>query len=335
MFIFFTLSLGLLAATFLAPNKQTLAFILSFIVLFILFAFRGIEVGTDTINYAYYFDSYYDSEWMRSAMEPGWVLVNDIASYFGWDYRGVMILSSLLCLFPVYYAAGKHSKNAMLTILLYFLLYHYLRSFNITRQYIAVGFGLLSIISFVNKKHVFFVLLLFLSFLFHKSALLLFLLYFVKFIPSQFFINVLLVAFTFAVGLFGPTVLYKLISLTSYAKYLLNYEYGNFIGNAAAGLLLNSYFMLVLYLGKNLRVENKVFILFVLIFNLTLRLPFADRALLYFSIYQIVYFTYVASEVKGVNNKLFFYFSIIIYAYFVFFRSFGGGEILPYSNILL
>lgn len=335
MFIFFTLSLGLLAATFLAPNKQTLAFILSFIVLFILFAFRGIEVGTDTINYAYYFDSYYDSEWMRSAMEPGWVLVNDIASYFGWGYRGVMVISSLLCLLPIYYAASKHSKNAMLVILLYFLFYYYLRSFNITRQFVAVGFGLLSIISFLNRRNIFFLLYLFIAFLFHKSALVLLFLYSIRFIPSQFIIYALLIAATFVVGLFGPTVLYKIISLTPYAKYLLNYEYGNFLGNAAAGLLLNSYYLIALYYGKNLEKENKVFLLFVLIFNVTIRLPFAERLLLYFSIYQIIYFTYVLNDIKNVENRMFFYIMIIVAAYFVFFRSFGAGGIFPYSNILI
>src|SRR5690554_4701797 len=163
MFLIVGVSLFLMLGSLAPRKKQAALLFFSFSLLFFLSAFRDVTVGTDTLHYEqYFFEISSGTEWLRLAIEPAWVLLNDFVIYFDGSFRHVIVFSTLLTLLPVYYVASRHSKNPMFTVFLYCTLYFYWYSFNITRQSIAFGLILVSMIFILNRRYVIFVYLFFL-----------------------------------------------------------------------------------------------------------------------------------------------------------------------------
>lgn len=341
MFLFISISFCLLLTSIIPTRRQKPFLFLSFILLFILFAFRDISVGTDTINYEERFYRYQDIEWLRDLLDPGWVLISDLTLFLGFDYRGLMVISALLCMLPIYYVANKHSKNPMLTITLYVVLYFYLQSFNITRQYIAVGIVFLSVSFLLSGKRKSFIAGIIIACTFHKSAIIASLFYFYKKLPDKLYSQIILIIFSLIIGIFGFPLLQKVISILGYGRYiyLYGYEFGNVLGNLSSAVIFNLFFIALLIKGHKFNDYSKILFLYVLIFNLCLRMPFGGRIELYFSIMQILIYPYVLFTVLKSNKnsnfeKSFYLFMILLFCYANFLMKLGDGEIFPYNNIL-
>src|SRR5690606_40670436 len=68
----------------------------------------------------------------------------------------LLMVSTLLIIIPVFYVAKRYSLNPMLSIFLFFVLYIYLQSFNITRQSVAISVVFLSYIFLIERRHIWF-----------------------------------------------------------------------------------------------------------------------------------------------------------------------------------
>src|SRR5699024_1308917 len=100
-------------------------------------AFRGLNVGTDTIHYFEIYNTI--ARGGKTFTEISWKYLNVLVANVFDDFRYVLILSSLLILGPIFYMVKKISTNPLLSIFIYFTIYLYLQSFNIIRQLIAVS----------------------------------------------------------------------------------------------------------------------------------------------------------------------------------------------------
>ncbi|MGO2134766.1 MAG: EpsG family protein [Marinobacter sp.] len=323
----------------LVPRKEQAPFLFfSFFFLLFLSAFRALTVGTDTVHYEHYFlEIASGTEWLRHAIEPGWVFINELVIQLGGDFRDVLVLATLLTVAPVFYVASRYSKNPMFTIFLYCTLYFYWYSFNITRQSIAVGFVLVGVMFFVHGRSLAFSLFVLLASMFHYSALFSLIFLFAKKVPNKRFHLVLLVFVSMLLGLIGVDLIISLIGQTGYKNYIYSYGSGNVSGNLYYLLILNSFFVFVVFFVKSVSVEVKLFFVFVLVQNLLVRIPFGDRLVLYFSMIQVVFFPYFLGNIRSKDAylKIVVSFVVVVYAFVILYQKLGAGQILPYKNVLL
>lgn len=149
--------------TFLTENNELIIFPQSgnprylwflYIIFISIFAFRGIDVGGDTIKYVTEFlsDTYRDRE-------IGYVLFCDAIKIFGNSPFVYIFFTSLVSIIPFLLLLHKHSDNPTLSLLYVFCFYNLIICFEThVRQNIGTGFILLSIylwelVSFKSKKY--------------------------------------------------------------------------------------------------------------------------------------------------------------------------------------
>src|SRR5690554_6650053 len=300
----------LLALTYVSSffNRyiRGLFIIATLLLLILLFAFRGEHVGTDTLNYILHYQyAVSDSTWFRSSIEPGWYYLNKLSSLLGMGYRGAFLITITLVLSAIFFAARRFGVRVLLVLFFFIGLYYYFRSFNVTRQVLASSIGLLG--------------------LSYKKP------------PQGIEHRIFLIAAAFVIGLFGTNLLLYLGSFTRYAKYFINYEFGTLMGNGAKALIYNSFFIILLFIRNKNDKFSQFFFVYILMFNILLRVPFGDRLLYYFSFFQIIFYAKVIEEYLQTKRKreLFLSLLVTLFTIYSFFSTFGAGEILPYTNELL
>src|SRR5690606_23297648 len=145
--------------------------------------------------------------------------------FIGGNFRYVLVVSSLLVLWPVFYVAKRHSVNPMLTIFLFFAFYIYLQSFNITCQAISVSIILMSYVFLLEGRKKLFCLCILLATSFHLTALLCLPLLFVNRLPNNTWFYLTSLAFSLIVGIvFSGPLLNFSATLMGYDRYLDDFE---------------------------------------------------------------------------------------------------------------
>lgn len=340
MLLFYGLSVFLLLGALIPKKKQGFYLLISFFILFVLSAYRDINVGTDTKNYEFLFGQLESGvDWIRYAIEPGWVFLNEFVISYGGTYRDLIIISSLLVLVPIFFVAKKYSHNPMLTISIFYLLYFYFFSWNGTRQSIALSLFLVALMLLLKSRRLWFVCIVVFAALFHESILLTLPLIFINKVPTNKTKLLIYIFIAMVLGICGIGYLSSIAKITGYAIYIQEYASGNILGNLLFLLIFNSFFAFILFTSPKVTIEFKLFFVFILILNLTIRLPLGDRVVMYFSIYQILFYPYYLITLKNRSADSVFisYIFIILFIYVMFMQKIGSGsgEIIPYTNILL
>lgn len=316
----------------LSLTRSRLILIISFVVLFILSAFRSEVVGTDTKGYLMLFERMQMGIEIRQ--EILWRYLNQFVIFIGGGFNSLLILSSLLILVPIYLVIRSHSPYKLFSLFLYYALYFYFFSLNITRQSIAVSLTLLAVIYLIDnkkKKFIFFVLL---ATGFHTTAILSLLLLFIDRIPNKDRLLLIVSGITIFIGIFLSGFIFSLAGSTfGYLQYVEGYELGTIPGNFVYLLILSSFLYFLMKTSDYRGRLFKLFYVFIIVSNLVIRIPFGDRIVLYFAIIQIIYLPYYLYVTK-LEPKQLAIFVVVLYAFAMFFRKFGAGEILPYYNTL-
>lgn len=335
MLLFLSISFLLLLGTLLPKEKQNVYLLISFIVLFILSAFRDVSVGTDTYNYETTFNNLENGiYWVKEHIEPGWVFLNELTLYFGLGFQSLLFLVSFITLAFVFTVAVKNSPNPMLTIFLYYNLYFYFLSFNISRQMLAASIICFSFFYLLRKQYLVFISFVLLSSLFHISSLVAILFVFWDFINLKKINYIFLIILSFFIGLFGYDFIYLILDrfVVEDFSYIRDENSGNILGNALYLILFNSFIFALMMPFRKIDNYFKHILLFAIIMNLIIRVPFGVRLLIYFSIYQIIFYPYFIELLKGREVKIFYLSLILLFSYFILLYNFGYGGILPYSN---
>lgn len=115
--------------------------------------------------------------WMY-AYESGYVVVNWICSHIGLSFHGFFVVYAAVSVFVLARFVYKYSKLPWLTFLIFMSLGGYIYFFGIIRQTIAALILLISVDAIKDKKLFRFLVLVFIAFTFHRTALLFLPLYF-------------------------------------------------------------------------------------------------------------------------------------------------------------
>lgn len=141
----------------LIPSVKSLMkvkFILIWLTLSVPMGLRGYSVGTDTLLYKGIFERLGQSSF-SSYNESSWFFLmwNKVIYYFSSEYGVYLLITALLTNYLILKAILIFNNDKFSSsIYLYYILYFYYTSFNISRQYLAIAFILFGSAMLYRKK---------------------------------------------------------------------------------------------------------------------------------------------------------------------------------------
>ena len=153
-------------------------FMLIFLIMLML---RGILCGADTPSYIRIFNEYNNYSLLELLVnyenEYGYKVLNKLIGLSTDNAQWVFVITSLMCVLPLWYFYKNESENPMLTIALFLTVAPFTMYFSGVRQAIAMGLGVVCWYVSKRKRLVWFILLVLLAMQFHTSAFMLFFMY--------------------------------------------------------------------------------------------------------------------------------------------------------------
>jgi len=158
---------------------EKLFYNLMWFIFVLLFGLRY-RVGGDTINYMIVYDSMPTiSELIKHGfrigkLQPLWQILCAFAKSIHPDFVVLQIIHAIIVNTIIFKFIKANTKYYFTGILLYFLYYSFYFNVEILRESLAISFFLLSLNSFLRKKWFIYYIWVTISFLFHYSAIILF-----------------------------------------------------------------------------------------------------------------------------------------------------------------
>ena len=122
-----------------SKSKKTyyIFLVLSFLLPFLISAFRGIKVGTDTSKtYVEIYNAVINKIPVR---DFGFGFLTKISIILFKNFQGILIVTSFIFMFLSYYSIIKYSNKPVLSLILFFTTNVYFVSMNMIRQSIATA----------------------------------------------------------------------------------------------------------------------------------------------------------------------------------------------------
>ncbi len=151
-----------------------------FFIFLILLSLRSVQCGIDLKNYLHFFNQVKGVGFVglfSKYLEPGYFVLAKFTQIFTDSFQVLIAMISLLTVIPLWKMYRKETTNAYLTVVLFATVAPFTVYFSGLRQILAVTLGIPAYYYTKKKKLVQFVLIVALAFVFHQSALLLFILY--------------------------------------------------------------------------------------------------------------------------------------------------------------
>lgn len=299
---------------------------------------RGIDVGVDTSTYLSIYNDIGKIGYMLY-LEPGWNALNIFAHWLGLSFNGLLFMTAVIMLLPIFYLSKKLSYNPYFPIFIYFALHVYDASFNAMRQYTSLSYVLLAYYFYTRKSWIKLVLSLIFAISLHKSNLLVVpvligLGWFSCSNTKKVFSYLIL---SFLIGCLVNDSFFSLI-LMDYSHYIDSglYRDSSLLATIFSLLVSVFSFMLFTLIPKEKRnlLWCKLYIISLIVLLLTFRLEYGARIYVLFSISQLFFIPYlikVQRRVKDTSLK------VILYSYYVviYMRMWllNANDIMPYTNV--
>lgn len=332
MLLYSFIWLFLLIVFFVKP-KNSFAYYLSVIFLVLLAGLRDVTVGTDTPTYYDIFRWISDND--STYVEPGWFLLNKLIIWIGGDFTTLLLTTSILTFIPLIYVSNRHLKYRNKILFLFYSMFFYLNTFNGMRQYLAVSIGLMVFELYRQKKVLYALLLTTLAFTIHFSAIFLLLLFMVNVFNCNSIKLFVALFISFVIGCIADDSFF-LIFLGKYANQFEKYGYRGDSFLVYFLTFIMNFMTVFVYKTKSKNIDEfwfKVFVIGIILLNLTFRLELGARLILYFTIAQIVFFPmYMEKQSRIINSFVLIYFSLLFFRNFIGTET--GGDIIPYKSVL-
>lgn len=278
-----------------AQNKKIELFLLICLTLFLIII-SGFRIDntlySDEWNYRYMFNQYIDIPFnsldLNITSEPGFsVLVWVLARLFG-DSQSLILICAIITNISFVKFLYTHSEDFRLTMFLYISAGYYFTSMNIMRQYLAISillFGFKYLETTQLKKFIIFV---FGAFLFHKSAFIVLIVYFIVHskivrqhkLISLFIVGIIMINFNSLINILENT------AYGNYADTFLDSGYG--VGFTRV-LFWSMIFLFIIFKSK--LISNKVMNYSVFFNNMVVSFSINLISLLYVYVSRLDYFS--------------------------------------------
>lgn len=316
---------------------------IGFFFMIIFLAFRS-DFGNDLQTYKEWFYEWRDIDLFQAILldqknESGYVILNKFVGFFGGFNLLLLVLGVFVCVGFYRFILRYGTKNNLwLSVLIYLIFTElFLIESTAIRQSIATVFMLFSLKFIIQRRLVPFVLITFLATFFHKSAYMLFLLYF---IPLLRFTNPASLRITYIILFFLSLVVPELIinyfdtSLDDFSVIGLTYS-ETYLKKATTGIGFGTIFLTIIFgyiLLSDLIRHPKyslffhMAIIYFFIQNLSNVMPMISRFNLYLAPAFIIVVPKLFSDYKTANTKLLFI-SIVLFYYSFSFVSFFNNPL--------
>lgn len=222
--------------------------------LFILTAFRDINIGADTYSYYRTYNLISQCPDLKNAlissrMEKGFILINYLVSKNDSSYLGFQIVITLVIYISLFFLINKYSVNVGFSLFAFLSLRMAFGPMNTIRMWAAIAIILFANRYLINRQLLKFSILIIMASLFHTSALIYFVMYFVydKKIEKK---NVVVIVITsLGIGIVGRPFFAILTDMIGKYSGYLDSEYFTSENNIAVylNLLIDVCFALFLY----------------------------------------------------------------------------------------
>lgn len=342
LLIYSYLFMSILGMVNILKKNSNFFLIISFIFLSVLIGFRNMG-GSDFLLY----ESQYVQQFDAERWERGYIWVSQFISSFGFDYQIFILIISSFCLFILHYSIKRYSPLVIFSVVLYMALFLVYYNAIALRQMFALTFVVFSF-QFIEKRQLVpFVILLCLSYFFHKSALVFILAYpfcvYYRFGPLTVSLILLM---SFVLSLFDFNFLFSLLS-NEEAQELMRERFLNYTETESASSITSylkiSIVLFFIFIRYKEMIKKPYFDLFVKLYFIYICLFIAFdkwsimmRVYSYFEISYIFIIPMVVNNMplKNIINKILLYFIVVLFfgsAYVMNILNFDNGDLLKYS----
>ena len=324
--------------------------VLLFLILFMFTSLRPGLGGWDYKNYETFFNQIPDLfniefDFLFFHYEPLYTLANSFVKLFTDNFVVFIVIYTFLTHLLMFQVIKKYSINFFYSIFIYFSTYYLWHNFTLLRQNVAILIFWFSLEYIREKKFVKYLLLIIIASLFHNSAIVLILFYFIIELMDKFSIKKNVWLFIF-LSLLKPAsdfllrYIYKILSYFNIGRSNLE----AYLSSTERGV--NEFFILevlliivFVYLKRNdsLIKNNKLFVnLLLLSFVIVVwfsNYEIAVRFVEYFRIYYFVLIPILIKTIKNIYLKYSLFFITIFYFLFRLYRylnTFDSGSLKNY-----
>ena len=325
-------------------NKSIFFLFLSCCTLWGVAAIRG-HVGLDYDSYSYKIGLITD--WEKIFLyEPGFGALSLFVNKLGLDFHALMFVMSLGTGIFLWISIYRDAKNFSLSLLGVFAVNYYFMSFSVIRQFFAISIVLLSVPYIVKRKFIKFLLVVFAACLFHYTAIIFILLYFLvpRKIGKVFTYKNLIVTLVLLIGLaYLENLLNAILPIVgnfkeNYSGYTLD---SNSEKSFRSVIFIMPIILFAFYYNKKLVQCNKTNVVYIwMSFLLFLTScigvisPSFSRFHYYFSFSIVILFSYLSSLFKG-GLLLLNVILVLIYYFWSIYNVFQyqWNDFLPYHTM--
>lgn len=184
LFVYFILMLNAFLSHGLSEKGKKYLYIINCLILLGLVILRNPADTTwpDTGNYLNHFLFFSKNDSLKTSFmtgwEPGIIVLAKIASFISTDKQFYIVVFGIIILVPIFYMIWKYSENAILGIAVFYAM-GFLTSTSIYRQWIAIAILTYSIKYIENRQLWKFLRTIVIAFLFHRTAIIFVVAYFI------------------------------------------------------------------------------------------------------------------------------------------------------------
>lgn len=331
--------------------------ILLFGIFVMLFLFAGLryETGFDYHSYKYYFDTVSTiSDVFKGNidMEKGYLLLNVIIKKLNVNFNGILIVMAFMSLIILFSSYKKYTGYYIIAILIYLVRFYFIRDMGQIRQSLACAIIMFSLKYIQEKNARKYIMAIIIASLFHRVALVGFIIYFLYKFRMKITNKVALLWILLSIMLGYLGVASKMIYVFSpiLPIKVVNYLYSDFVYNL--GILKNPVVLnqlLFLFLGfkfrKTISNKNKYFDLILLNYLISTVIlivfndmaVFAGRISTVFATVEPILIANLLYSTQCKNKKFIIFLLIIVYVILMFYVNFYlklYDEFIPYKSIL-
>lgn len=328
------------------------------IIIFFLFVFQdGLrwETGSDWQAYRIYFESFASYGNWRAPFEIGYKYLNYIVYFFSNNYSAFLIIHAIIIYSLYLKSINDYTMYPLVTSLcFYFLFFGYMMGMN--RQGVAIAICVFSLRYVTSRESIKFFALILIASLFHFSAMIFSIAYFLnKKIKAHFYIMMLMLAVI--LNPFIQVISQNLLLLAQANRGLLGETVVHYIGaggdpnsavNIIMGLIKRFFVFIMVYLNLD-KLEQKipkvglmlnlyfVSIVFYILFNNNIQI-YVGRGNLYFGILFEAFLLpcLIFMFIKERNRSLMYFFVLVIIIFVnASIRPIFGDNFTPYKGIFI
>lgn len=279
-------------------------------------------------------------------------------NYLNFSYQQYLAFTALITLYYVGKISKKYSQYPVFSLYLYYCLFYFVWVFSGIRQGLTLAIGVYYLLHCLeSRKHIKFVIIVFLLTLIHASSLILFLFYVIAYLNIRREGLLIGVFFCFCVSLIPAAYLMEIINYLPYSERIgfyyrpeteeITISYFDFKSISRFILLVLIGVVFAKSYGKNDEIQRKILDMYVVSFGVYYALRFVEvlaaNASLYGFMLIVIILPNMYGKLKnGPNSKIFLMF-ILVFSVAYFFKTLYAMEdmsklnhsslITPYTNI--